>query len=113
MFKQEHHVTREVLGRVPLTGIRARGCTWLTYLVSGAISFRLDGDNIRMGLNKNLGFADSGSVTLCAFVSRYKKDGEMARRLHQEAGLPFLEVFVDTSLDECEKRDTKGPLGPL
>jgi 3'-phosphoadenosine 5'-phosphosulfate synthase len=89
MFKQEHHVTREVLGRVPLTGIRARGCTWLTYLVSRAISFRLDGDNIRMGLNKNLGFADSGSVTLCAFVSRYKKDGEMARRLHQEAGLPF------------------------
>ena len=42
-----------------------------------------------------------------------RKTWEMARRLHQEAGLPFLEVFVDNSMDECEKRDTKGPLGPL
>ena len=74
-------------------------------------------------------FADSGSVSLCAFVSPYKKDRELARRLHQEvwplllsnvfktcnehsistqAGLPFLEVFVDTPLEECESRDTKG-----
>ena len=69
-------------------------------------------------------FADSGSVSLCAFVSPYKKDRELARRLHKEvcspifinllqwiliqAGLPFLEVFVDTPLEECESRDTKG-----
>jgi 3'-phosphoadenosine 5'-phosphosulfate synthase len=47
-------------------------------------------------------------VALCAFVSPYRKDRELARRLHQDAGLPFLEVFVDTSLAECENRDTKG-----
>jgi adenylylsulfate kinase-like enzyme len=57
-------------------------------------------------------FADSGSAALCAFVPPYKKDREMARRLHQEAGLPFLEVFVDTSFDECKKRDTKSWLWP-
>ena len=81
----------------------------------------------RTGLNKNLGFspedreenirrvaevgklfADSGSVALCAFVSPYKKDRELARSLHLEAGLPFFEVYVDTPLTECEHRDTKG-----
>jgi len=147
VFKQVHHVTRQTRGEVLGGGGDKgfRGCTiWFTglsgagkttisfaleeYLVSrGISSYGLDGDNIRTGLNKNLGFApedreenirrvaevgklfaDSGSVALCAFVSPYKKDREMARRLHQEAGLPFLEVFVDTSLDECEKRDTKG-----
>ena len=60
VFNQEHHMTiGDVLGR-GATGFRARGCTiWLTgYLVSqGISSFRLDGDNIRTGLNKNLGFA--------------------------------------------------------
>jgi len=55
-------------------------------------------------------FADSGSVALCAFISPCRKDREMARRLHQEAGLPFIEVFVDTPLEECENRDTKGML---
>ena len=55
---------------------------------------------------------DSGSAALYAFVPPYKKDREMARRLHQEAGLPFLEVFVDTSFDECKKRDTKSWLWP-
>jgi len=147
VFKQVHHVTRKTRGEVLGGGSDKgfRGCTiWFTglsgagkttisfaleeYLVSrGISSYGLDGDNIRTGLNKNLGFApedreenirrvaevgklfaDSGTVALCAFVSPYKKDREMARRLHQEAGLPFLEVFVDTSLDECEKRDTKG-----
>jgi adenylylsulfate kinase-like enzyme len=53
-------------------------------------------------------FADSGSVALCAFISPCRKDRELARRLHQEAGLPFIEVFVDTPLEECENRDTKG-----
>eukprot|EP00092_Neocalanus_flemingeri_P040128 GFUD01043710.1.p1 GENE.GFUD01043710.1~~GFUD01043710.1.p1 ORF type:complete len:634 (+),score=158.03 GFUD01043710.1:189-2090(+) len=146
VFKQESHVTRETRGEVLGKGAAGfRGCTiWFTglsgagkttisfaleeYLVSrGISSYGLDGDNIRTGLNKNLGFApedreenirrvaevgklfaDSGSVALCAFVSPYKKDREMARRLHQEAGLPFLEVFVDTPLEECETRDTKG-----
>merc|ERR1712012_128411 len=147
VFVQKNHVTRnkrgEVLGKGDST--KFRGCTiWFTglsgagkttlsfaleeFLVSrGIAAYGLDGDNIRTGLNKNLGFtpedreenirrvaevaklfADSGSVSLCAFVSPYRKDLELARRLHLEAGLPFLEVFVDTPLEECENRDTKG-----
>ena len=147
VFVQKNHVTRnkrgEVLGKGDST--KFRGCTvWFTglsgagkttlsfaleeFLVSRGISaYGLDGDNIRTGLNKNLGFApedreenirrvaevgklfaDSGTVALCAFVSPYKKDRDLARRLHQEAGLPFLEIFVDTPIEECEKRDTKG-----
>ena len=82
---------------------------------------------IRTGLNKNLGFApedreenirrvaevgklfaDSGVVALCSFVSPFKKDRELARELHKQAGLPFYEIYVATSLEECEKRDVKG-----
>lgn len=143
VFRQESHVSRDSRGRLAKAGFH--GCTvWFTglsgagkttlsfaleeHLVSrGIAAYGLDGDNVRTGLNKNLGFtpedreenirrvaevaklfADSGTVSLCAFVSPYRKDRELARRLHQEAGLPFLEVFVDTSLEECEHRDTKG-----
>jgi len=143
VFNQQSHVTRDTRGQLGKSGFH--GCTiWFTglsgagkttlsfaleeFLVSrGIAAYGLDGDNIRTGLNKNLGFtpedreenirrvaevaklfADSGSVSLCAFVSPYKKDRELARRLHLEAGLPFLEVFVDTPLEECENRDTKG-----
>ena len=93
----------------------------------GIPSYGLDGDNIRTGLNKNLGFApedreenirrvaevgklfaDSGVVALCSFVSPFKKDRDLARQLHKQAGLPFYEIYVATSLEECEKRDVKG-----
>jgi len=89
--------------------------------------YRLDGDNVRHGLNKNLGFsaedraenirrigevaklfADSGVIALTSFISPYRSDREMVRSLHHEAGLGFLEVFVDTPLDVCESRDPKG-----
>ena len=53
-------------------------------------------------------FADSGVVALCSFVSPFKKDRELARELHKQAGLPFYEIYVATSLEECEKRDVKG-----
>merc|ERR1712025_709244 len=53
-------------------------------------------------------FADSGVVALCSFVSPYNKDRELARQLHKSVGLPFFEVHVSTSLEECEKRDVKG-----
>lgn len=145
VFHQEHTVTRarrgQILGgaggfrgaTVWFTGLSGAGKTTLSfaleeYLVSRGISaYGLDGDNIRTGLNKNLGFspedreenirrvaevgklfADSGNVALCAFVSPYRNDRALARSLHQEAGLPFVEVFVDTPLEECENRDTKG-----
>lgn len=87
--------------------------------------FMLDGDNVRHGLNKNLGFnpddrtenirriaevaklfADAGFIVITSFISPYKKDRDNARSLLHEGD--FLEVFVKTSLKECEKRDTKG-----
>ncbi|MCA9277754.1 MAG: adenylyl-sulfate kinase [Phycisphaeraceae bacterium] len=94
---------------------------------SGVNCYRLDGDNIRFGLNKNLGFSaedraenirrigevaklfsDAGTITLTSFISPYIADRDAARALHDEARLPFIEVFVDTPIEECEKRDPKG-----
>ena len=53
-------------------------------------------------------FADSGVVALCSFVSPYEKDRDLARKLHNDVGLPFFEIYVNTPLEECEKRDVKG-----
>lgn len=93
----------------------------------GKLSYRLDGDNIRLGINKNLGFSaedrtenirrigeiaklfvDSSVIALSSFISPYREDRDEVRRLHDEAGYDFIEVFVDCSLDEAEKRDPKG-----
>ncbi len=93
----------------------------------GKHAYRLDGDNIRMGLNKNLGFsaedrdenirrigevtklfADAGIISVTSFISPYKAARDMVRKLHENAGIPFLEVHVDCSLAEAEKRDPKG-----
>jgi len=93
----------------------------------GAPAYRLDGDNIRHGLNSNLGFsaedraenirrigevaklfADAGLIALTSFISPYRADRDRVRQLHDDAGLPFFEVFVDTPLAVCEARDPKG-----
>lgn len=93
----------------------------------GKRAYRLDGDNIRFGLNKDLGFspndrvenirrigevaklfASSSTIAITAFISPYKADRDIARKLHKEADLPFIEVFVDASLESVEKRDPKG-----
>lgn len=93
----------------------------------GRHSFRLDGDNIRLGINKNLGFtaedrtenirrigeisklfAEAGTITLSSFISPYRADRDVVRKLHEESGLQFIEVYVDCPLDEAEKRDPKG-----
>jgi adenylylsulfate kinase len=93
----------------------------------GNLAYVLDGDNIRHGLNKNLGFsatdraenirrigevaklfADTGVITISSFISPYRADRQLVRDLHEEAGLPFIEVFVDAPLDICEQRDPKG-----
>lgn len=90
-------------------------------------AYRLDGDNIRFGLNKNLGFsaddraenirrigevaklfADSGSVAITSFISPYRKDRDLVRKLHEDNKLRFFEIFVDTPLEICEQRDPKG-----
>src|SRR6476660_8112057 len=90
-------------------------------------AYRLDGDNIRMGLNKNLGFsaedraenirrigevaklfADSGVVVVTSFISPYRADRDTVRKLHDDAKLEFIECHVNTSLEVCEQRDPKG-----
>jgi bifunctional enzyme CysN/CysC len=98
-----------------------------TLVSSGRAAFMLDGDNLRHGLNSNLGFspedrdenvrrtgevakilAESGAVSIVSLVSPYKAERDRVRALHEEAGIPFYEVFVDTPLEECERRDPKG-----
>ena len=93
----------------------------------GVLSYRLDGDNVRMGINKNLGFSaedrtenirrigevaklfvDTGVVVLSSFVSPYREDRNEVRKLHDEAGMDFIEIFVDCSLEAAESRDPKG-----
>ncbi len=93
----------------------------------GKLSYRLDGDNIRLGINRNLGFStedrqenirrvgevsklfvDAGVIVLSSFISPYAADRDGVRKLHEEAGMDFIEVFVDCSLEEAEKRDPKG-----
>lgn len=142
---QDHNVSRDKRGQ-NLGALRGfRGCTvWFTglsgagktsisfaleeWLISkGMQAYGLDGDNIRTGLNKDLGFskddreenirrvaevarlfADSGAIALCSFVSPFGQDREMAKHIHEEADLPFFEVFIDTPLTICEQRDVKG-----
>jgi adenylylsulfate kinase len=91
------------------------------------LAYRLDGDNVRLGINKNLGFSaedraenirrigeiaklfvDSGVIVLSSFVSPYRADRDLVRKLHEDAGMAFIEVFVDVPLEEAEKRDPKG-----
>ena len=93
----------------------------------GRVAYLLDGDNLRHGLNGDLGFseadraenvrragevaclfADAGMVAIVPLISPYVADRERVRRRHEDGGLRFVEVFVDTPLQECERRDPKG-----
>ena len=93
----------------------------------GVKSYLLDGDNVRYGLNSDLGFtkedreenirrigevaklfADSGTVTGVAFISPYRADRKRARDIVEGSGLAFLEIYVKCPLEVCEKRDPKG-----
>ncbi|CAR26084.1 hypothetical protein ZYGR_0AG00550 [Zygosaccharomyces rouxii] len=116
-----------------LTGLSASGkstiaCALEQLLLQKQLAaYRLDGDNIRFGLNKDLGFsekdrnenirrisevsklfADSCTISVTSFISPYKADRERARELHKESGLKFIEVFVDVPLEVAEQRDPKG-----
>ncbi|HOW71701.1 MAG TPA: adenylyl-sulfate kinase [Phycisphaerae bacterium] len=137
----EGHVGREdrhkLLGQkgatIWFTGLSGCGKSTIAFTVehaliaSGRLAYVLDGDNIRHGLNKNLGFsasdreenirrigevtklfADAGLFSLTSFISPYRKDRDLARKIHEEAGLPFIEVFVDVPIEICEQRDPKG-----
>lgn len=93
----------------------------------GRGAYLLDGDNLRHGLNADLGFsaadrdenvrrvaevarlvADAGLVALVPVISPYRRARQQAREMHAAAGLQFVEVFVDTPLEVCEQRDPKG-----
>lgn len=135
------HITREERNAL----FQQKGCTiWFTGLSACGKStiamaleqvlyqrkhaaYVLDGDNVRFGLNKNLGFsaedreenirrigevaklfADAGLITVASFISPYRKDRDAARKLHADAGLGFIECHVDTPIEICEQRDPKG-----
>ena len=94
-------------------------------LALGCHTMLLDGDNVRHGLNRDLGFTDAdrvenirrvgevaklmgeaGLIVICAFISPFRADRQMAREI--AAPHPFIEVFVDTPIEECIRRDPKG-----
>jgi bifunctional enzyme CysN/CysC len=96
-------------------------------VTAGRPAFVLDGDNLRHGLNGDLGFdeaarcenvrrtahvarllAESGTIALVSLVSPYARDREEAIAIHAAVDLPFIEVFVDAPLELCERRDPKG-----
>ena len=113
------------------TGLSGAGKSTIANMVerqlhaTGHHTMLLDGDNLRHGLNRDLGFTeadrvenirragevarllvDAGLIVLCAFISPYRAEREMVRRLVPDG--EFIEVFVDTPLDECARRDPKG-----
>lgn len=116
-----------------LTGLPASGKSTIAHRAerllvnSGRAAYTLDGDNVRHGLNADLGFsatdrienvrrigevallmADAGLVVLASLISPYRSSRDAVRRLHDSAGFAFYEVFVDTPLSVCEERDPKG-----
>ena len=113
------------------TGLSASGKSTIANLVDeklylrGCRSYVLDGDNIRHGLNKNLGFsaadraenirrigevgklfADAGVIAITCFISPYRADRDAARALHPNGG--FIEILADCPIEVCEQRDPKG-----
>jgi adenylyl-sulfate kinase len=116
-----------------LTGLSGSGKSTLSRGVErelfarGLHAFVLDGDNLRHGLNSNLGFspddrrenirraaevggllASAGHVAVIALISPYRQEREGARAIAKNAGCEFIEIFVDAPLDVCEQRDRKG-----
>jgi adenylylsulfate kinase len=130
---QRNELLRQHGATIWFTGLSAAGKSTIAYTLehalveSGRLAYVLDGDNIRHGLNKNLGFspadrtenirrigevaklfADAGLITMTSFISPYRADRDLVRTLHDEAKLPFFEVFVKASVELCEQRDPKG-----
>ena len=116
-----------------ITGLSASGKSSLAIelerrlVAQGRTAYLMDGDNLRHGLNSDLGFsdddrrenirrtaevaglfADSGAVAIVSLISPFAAERRRAREIHDERDLPFYEVFVDTPIEECERRDPKG-----
>jgi bifunctional enzyme CysN/CysC len=115
-----------------LTGLSGSGKSTIAHAIErelfnlGLQTYVLDGDNIRHGLNSNLGFspddrvenirrvaevahlmADAGIVTITAFISPYRQDRRRAREIVLEGGSEFVEIFINAPLEVCEQRDPK------
>jgi adenylylsulfate kinase len=137
----EGHATREERNQLLeqkgatlwFTGLSGSGKSTIAFTLEhalvqrGRLAYVLDGDNIRHGLNKNLGFtaadreenirrigevaklfADAGIVTMTSFISPYRKDRDGVRALHVAGQLPFIEIYLSTPIETCEQRDPKG-----
>ena len=131
---QREQVLRQKPATIWLTGYSGSGKSTIAMAVEHELvcsrfraAYVLDGDNIRHGLNNDLGFSiedreenirrigevsklltDAGLVTIVAFISPYRRGRDAARAMHEQAGLHFIETFVDTPLETCEGRDPKG-----
>lgn len=115
-----------------MTGLPSSGKSTTAYALEyelvkrGFLAYVLDGDNVRHGLNKDLGFtarereenirrvaevaklfADAGIIVITSFISPYRKERDFARRIHNDTGLEFAEIFIDTPIEVCEQRDPK------
>ncbi len=126
-------VTGGVGSTVWLTGLSGSGKSTIgaelerVLIEGGRAAYRLDGDNLRQGLNGDLGFsaadrsenirrigevarlfADAGVVAVVPVISPYRADRDRVRHIHAAADLLFVEVFVDTPIEVCEARDPKG-----
>ena len=135
----DHHISKEERSSIKdqkpcilwFTGLSGSGKSSIANAVESKLlelnkhTYLLDGDNIRMGLNKGLGFSDqdrienirrigevsklfvdAGSIVLTAFISPFQKERDAVRSLVKED--EFIEVFIDTPLEVCESRDPKG-----
>lgn len=115
------------------TGLSGSGKSTVAVAVEKALAkrdqlcYRLDGDNVRLGINKNLGFSaedrtenirrigeisklfvDAGVIVLSSFISPYANDRHTVRSIHNESNYHFIEIYVDCSLESAESRDPKG-----
>ena len=131
--EDRYNILRQKGATIWFTGLSGSGKSTIAVAVEkalhklGKLSYRLDGDNIRLGINKNLGFSaedrtenirrigeisklycDTGIITLNSFISPYREDRQQVRQLHEEGGYNFIEVHVDCALETAEKRDPKG-----
>tara|TARA_B100001142_G_scaffold65267_1_gene64712 strand:- start:3186 stop:3788 length:603 start_codon:yes stop_codon:yes gene_type:complete len=134
LSRKERHASLGYTGAtIWFTGLSGSGkssiasATEKLIVTSGRPSYLLDGDNLRLGLNEDLNFsakdrhenvrrvaevarlfADAGLVALVPLISPYREDRENAREIHDQFGLRFFEIFVDTPIEVCEERDPKG-----
>ncbi|KAK8166708.1 adenylyl-sulfate kinase [Phyllosticta citrichinensis] len=140
LTRKERNESRKQKGfTIWFTGLSASGKSTIATALEqhllhlGLAAYRLDGDNVRFGLNKDLGFsekdrnenirrigevaklfADSSTIAITSFISPYKADRQSARDLHaasqsaEDEAIPFIEVYVQIAVEDAEKRDPKG-----